>query len=397
MSNEKFATRCIHAGQEPDPTTGAIMTPVYQTSTFVQSSPGEFIENYDYSRSANPTRTALEANLASLEGGRHGICFASGSASLAACIHLLSAGDHVLLCDDVYGGTFRMFNNVFEQLGIKFTRVDMTNAEATRRSFSDKTRLVWLETPTNPMLKIVDIAMITQMARDHGALSVVDNTFATPYLQQPLSLGADIVSHSCTKYLGGHSDLISGALIVNDDDLAGQLHYIQNAVGAVPAPWDCFLLLRSTKTLHVRMERHCANAARIADFLAGHPRVERVFYPGRADHPQHAIAAKQMTGFGGMVTAMLKGGLSESRTFLESLRLFSLAESLGGVESLVEHPAIMTHASVDADAREALGITDGLVRFSVGIEDGNDLLGDLDQALDAIGRPTRPVYPMAAG
>lgn len=384
MSNEHFSTRCIHAGQEPDPTTGAIMTPVYQTSTYVQTSPGEFIENFDYSRSANPTRTALEANLASLEGGRHGVCFASGVASLAACIHLLSAGDHVLLCDDVYGGTFRMFNNVFGQLGIDFTRVDMTDANLTRAAFTDKTKMVWLETPTNPMLKIVDIAMVTALAREKGALSVVDNTFATPYLQTPLALGADIVSHSCTKYLGGHSDLISGALVVNDDDLAGRLHYIQNAVGAVPAPWDCFLLLRSTKTLHVRMERHCANARRIADYLAIHPRVERVIYPGRADHPQHAIARRQMRDFGGMITIILKGSLAEARIFLESLKLFSLAESLGGVESLVEHPAIMTHASVDADAREALGITDGLVRVSVGIEDVDDLIGDLDQALDAI-------------
>ena len=396
MSNKHFATRAIHAGQEPDPTTGAIMTPVYQTSTYIQTSPGKFIDNFDYSRSANPTRTALEANLASLEGGKHGICFASGVASLAACIHLLSVGDHVLLCDDVYGGTFRMFNNVFEQLGINFTRVDMTNAALTRAAFTSKTKLVWLETPTNPMLKIVDIAMVTALAREKGALSVVDNTFATPYLQNPLALGADIVSHSCTKYLGGHSDLVSGALIVNDDDLAARLHYIQNAVGAVPAPWDCFLLLRSTKTLHVRMERHCANAKRIADYLADHSRVERVFYPGRSDHPQHAIAAQQMSDFGGMITMTLKGGLSESRTFLESLRLFSLAESLGGVESLIEHPAIMTHASVDADAREALGITDGLVRLSVGIDEADDLLGDLDQALSAIRTATPPAYKMAA-
>jgi cystathionine gamma-lyase len=396
MSNKHFSTRCIHAGQEPDPTTGAIMTPVYQTSTYIQTSPGEFIDNFDYSRSANPTRTALETNLASLEGGRHGISFASGSASLAACIHLLSAGDHVLLCDDVYGGTFRMFNNVFERLGIQFTRVDMTNAALTRAAFTKKTKLVWLETPTNPMLKVVDIAMVTALAREKGAISVVDNTFATPYLQNPLALGADIVSHSCTKYIGGHSDLISGALIVNDDDLAERLHYIQNAVGAVPAPWDCFLLLRSTKTLHVRMERHCANARRIADYLADHPRVERVFYPGRSDHPQHAIAAQQMNDFGGMITITLKGGLSESRTFLESLKLFSLAESLGGVESLIEHPAIMTHASVDADAREALGITDGLVRLSVGLEDADDLLGDLDQALSAIPGQTRQAYAVAA-
>ena len=396
MKNKHIATRCIHAGQEPDPTTGAIMTPVYQTSTYVQTSPGAFIENFDYSRSANPTRTALEANLASLEGGRHGICFSSGCAALAACIHLLSAGDHVLLCDDVYGGTFRMFKNIFEQFGVEFTRVDMTNVETTRAGFTNKTKLVWLETPTNPMLKVVDIAMVAALAGERRALTVVDNTFATPFLQNPLELGADIVCHSCTKYLGGHSDLISGALVVNDDNLAERLHYIQNAVGAVPAPWDCFLLLRSTKTLHVRMERHCANARRIADYLADQPRVYRVFYPGRSDHPQHAVACKQMREFGGMITVILKGGLEESRTFLESLALFSLAESLGGVESLVEHPAIMTHASIDPDARQALGITDGLVRLSVGIEDVADLLGDLEQALGAIGRVSPPVYSIAA-
>ena len=396
MSNKHIATRCIHAGQEPDPSTGAIMTPVYQTSTFVQSSPGQFIENYDYSRSANPTRTALEENLASLEGGKHGICFASGSASLAACIHLLSAGDHVLLCDDVYGGTFRMFNNVFGQLGIDFTRVDMTNAEVTRAAFTDRTKLVWVETPTNPMLKIIDIQMVAALAKEKGALTVVDNTFATPYLQSPLKFGADIVSHSCTKYIGGHSDLISGALIVNDEDLAARLHYIQNAVGAVPAPWDCFLLLRSTKTLHVRMERHCANASRVAHFLADHPAIERVIYPGLSTHPQHEVARQQMRDFGGMITMTLKGGLSESRKFLESLQIFSLAESLGGVESLFEHPAIMTHASVDADARQELGISDGLVRLSVGIEDADDLLGDLDQALEAVGKSTPPIYSVAA-
>lgn len=388
MSNEHFATRCIHAGQQPDPTTGAIMTPVYQTSTYAQRSPGAFIGDYDYARSANPTRTALEANLASLEGGRHGICFSSGVASLAACIHLLSAGDHVLLCDDVYGGTFRMFSRIFEQFGVRFTRVDMTDLDATRGAFTNATRLVWLETPTNPMLKIIDIAAIAEIARERGALTAVDNTFATPFLQTPLQLGADIVSHSCTKYLGGHSDLVSGALVVSDDGLAERLHYIQNAVGAVPAPWDSFLLLRSTKTLHVRMERHCANARRIADFLAGHPRVARVLYPGRDDHPQHAVAVRQMRDFGGMITMTLDGGLAESRTFLESLRLFSVAESLGGVESLAEHPAIMTHASVDEDARRALGIDDGLVRLSVGIEDADDLLADLDQALGAIGGGT---------
>jgi cystathionine gamma-lyase len=381
--NQKFATRCIHAGQSPDPTTGAIMTPIYQTSTYVQTSPGEFIENYDYSRSANPTRTALEANIASLEGGRHGIAFSSGVASLAACIHLLKSGDHVLLCDDVYGGTFRMFNNVFAQLGIEFSRVDMTDLDATRAAMTSQTKLVWLETPTNPTLKVVDIEAVAQIAHEGGALCVADNTFASPYLQNPLALGADIVSHSCTKYLGGHSDLVGGILVTADDELADKLHYIQNAVGAVPAPMDCFLLLRSTKTLHVRMERHCENAGRIADWLVGRKGISNVIYPGLASHPQHAIAARQMRGFGGMITVTLEGGLAASRRFLETLQVFSLAESLGGVESLVEHPAIMTHASVDADKRAALGIDDGLVRLSCGIEDGDDLIADLEQALDA--------------
>jgi cystathionine gamma-lyase len=381
--NQQFATRCIHAGQAPDPSTGAIMTPIYQTSTYVQTSPGEFIGNYDYSRSANPTRTALEANLASLEGGKHGIAFSSGVASLAACIHLLKSGDHVLLCDDVYGGTFRMFNNVFSQLGIEFSRVDMTDLDATRAAMTSKTRLVWLETPTNPTLKVIDIEAVAAIAHDGGALCVADNTFASPYLQNPLALGADIVSHSCTKYLGGHSDLVGGALITGNAELAEKLTYIQNAVGAVPAPMDCFLLLRSTKTLHVRMERHCQNAGKIAEWLSGKDGIGRVIYPGMDSHPQHKIAAKQMRGFGGMITMTLKGGLPASRRFLETLKIFSLAESLGGVESLVEHPAIMTHASVDADKRAALGIDDGLVRLSCGIEDAGDLIADLEQALEA--------------
>lgn len=382
--NKRFATRCIHAGQSPDPTTGAIMTPVYQSSTYVQESPGVIKEDYDYARSSNPTRKALEANLASLEGARHGLMFASGLASLAACIHLLSSGDHVVLCDDVYGGTFRQLDKVFKQFGVTYTRADMTDLAATEAAFTAKTKLVWIETPTNPLLKIIDIAAIAQMAKARGAILGVDNTFATPVLQNPLALGADIVSHSCTKYIGGHSDVIGGVLMVNDDDLEARLRFTQNAVGAVPAPWDCFLLLRSTKTLHVRVERHCQNAARIADFLAEQPQVERVIYPGREDHPQHAIAAKQMSGFGGMVTATLKGGLPAARAFLERVQVFSLAESLGGVESLIEHPAIMTHASIDKPLREALGISDGLVRFSVGIEDGEDLIADIAEALAAI-------------
>ncbi|HYD86558.1 MAG TPA: cystathionine gamma-synthase [Vitreimonas sp.] len=380
--NKRFGTRCIHAGQQPDPTTGAIMTPVYQTSTYVQKSPGVVIEDYDYARSANPTRKALEANIASLEGGRHGVMFASGLASLAACIHLLQSGDHVVLCDDVYGGTYRSLDKVFKQFGVTYTRVDMLDLDATEAAFTAKTKLVWIETPTNPLLKVIDIEAVARIGKARGAIVCVDNTFATPVLQNPLSLGADIVSHSCTKYIGGHSDVIGGVLITNSDELAERLHYIQNAVGAVSAPWDCFLLLRSTKTLHVRVQRHCENAARIADFLAEQPQIERVIYPGRADHPQHAIAKKQMRGgYGGMITATLRGGLPAARSFLEKVQLFSLAESLGGVESLIEHPAIMTHASIDKPLREALGISDGLVRFSVGIEDVDDLIADIAEAL----------------
>jgi cystathionine gamma-lyase len=380
--NKRFATRCIHAGQQPDPTTGAIMTPVYQTSTYVQESPGVIKEDYDYARSSNPTRKALEQNIASLEGGRHGLMFASGLAAQAACIHLLSSGDHVVLSDDVYGGTYRQFDKVFKQFGVTYTRVDMTDLNATEAAFTGKTRMLWTETPTNPLLKVIDIGAVARLAKGKGAITVVDNTFATPVLTNPLSLGADIVSHSCTKYIGGHSDVIGGTLICNDDELAQRLRFTQNAVGAVMAPWDSFLLLRSTKTLHVRVQRHCENAAKIADFLAEQPQIERVVYPGRADHPQHAVAKKQMRGgYGGMITAYLKGGLPAARAFLERVQIFSLAESLGGVESLIEHPAIMTHASVEKPLREAIGLTDGLVRFSVGIEDVDDLIADIQEAL----------------
>jgi cystathionine gamma-lyase len=381
MAHElRFETRCIHAGQHPDPATGAIMTPVYQTSTYAQASPGVFKDNYDYSRSANPTRTALEANLASLEGGKHAICFASGLASLAAVVHLLSSGDHVVLGDDVYGGTFRLLDKVFKQLGIDYTRVDMTDAAATEAAFTPKSRLVWAETPTNPLLKVADIAALAKLAKSKNALLAIDNTFATPALQNPLALGADIVSHSCTKYIGGHSDVVGGALVVNDDDLAQRLHFIQNSVGAVPGPWDCFLLLRSTKTLHIRMQRHCENAAKVAAFLEDHPAFDRVAYPGLASHPQHALAKRQMRAFGGMITAIMTGGLDAARRFLERVEVFTLAESLGGVESLIEHPAIMTHASIPPDARKAIGLEDGLIRFSVGIEHLDDLIADIERA-----------------
>lgn len=377
----RFATQCIHAGQRPDPTTGAIMTPVYFTSTFVQESPGVSKDGYDYARSKNPTRTALEANLAALERGKHGFCFGSGLAAIDCVLHTLSAGDHIVLCDDVYGGTFRIVDKVFKQLGLSATRVDMTDLAATERAFTDKTRLVWVETPTNPMLKVIDIAAVAKLARSRGAISVVDNTFATPYLQNPLTLGADVVMHSSTKYLGGHSDVIGGVLVVNSDELGGRLKFLQNAVGAVPGPMDCFLLLRSTKTLHVRVQRHCENAAEIAQFLSKHPKIDKVVYPGLPSHPGHLVAKRQMRGFGGMITATLKGGLDDARRFLERVHLFSLAESLGGVESLIEHPAIMTHASVPAENRAALGISDGLVRLSVGIEDVTDLIHDLERAL----------------
>jgi len=382
MSKEyKFGTKAIHAGQTPDEKYGAVMTPIFQTSTYVQKSPGVYLEDYDYARAGNPTRTALQQNLAALEGGKYGLCFASGQAAQDAILHLLSAGDHVVLCDDVYGGTLRQFNKVFKQLGIDFTRVDMANLAATEKAFNSKTKLVWLETPTNPLLKLLDIEKICALAKRHKALSVVDNTFASPYLQNPLSLGADIVGHSTTKYIGGHSDVIGGALIVNDKELNEKLHFIQKAVGGVPSPWDCFLTLRSTKTLHIRMERHCSNAKKIVDFLTAHKSVEKVYYPGLAGSPGYEIAKKQMRDFGGMISFNLKGDFAKVEKFLTSLEVFTLAESLGGVESLVNHPARMTHASLPPEVRKELGISDQLIRLSVGIEDIDDLLGDLESAL----------------
>ncbi|MCB0333455.1 MAG: cystathionine gamma-synthase [Bdellovibrionales bacterium] len=376
-----FSTRAIHAGQSPDPACGAVMTPIYQTSTYAQSSPGCPVNGYEYARSQNPTRDALEANLASLEGGEHGLCFGSGSAALDCVLHLLNAGDHVVLCDDVYGGTFRCYDKVFKKLGVSYTLADMTNRQALEGAFCAESRLVWVETPTNPMLKIIDISMVADVSRAKGTTLVVDNTFATPYLQNPLSLGADIVAHSTSKYIGGHTDVIGGALITNSDGLHEQLRFMQNAVGAIPSPHDCQLTLRSTKTLALRMERHCENAARVAEYLQGHSKVEKVIYPGLATHPQHDIATRQMRNYGGMITAVLTGGLDQARTFLERVELFMLAESLGGVECLIEHPAIMTHASVPPEQRAALGISDGLVRLSIGIEDVDDIIADLDQAL----------------
>jgi cystathionine gamma-lyase len=376
-----FGTRAIHAGQQPDPTTGAIVTPIYQTSTFVQESPGVIKGEYDYSRAANPTRDALQDNLASLEGGKYGLCFASGVAATGVVLHLLSAGDKVLLCDDVYGGTNRLFHRVFAQLGIETVLVDMTDPARVAQAMDEKVKLVWIETPTNPTLKVIDIEAVSDTARKGGAMVAVDNTFASPYLQNPLKLGADIVCHSTTKYIGGHSDAIGGALIVNDDEIHQRLKFVQLSEGAVPGIMECFLFLRSTKTLHVRMDRHCENAMKVSEHLAGHPAVEKVIYPGLESHPQHDIARRQMSGFGGMVTIYLKDGLEASRRMLERVEFFGLAESLGGVESLIEHPAIMTHASVPPEQRKALGISDGLVRLSVGIEDADDLIADLNQAL----------------
>tara|TARA_R110002073_G_scaffold118918_6_gene259510 strand:+ start:25939 stop:27096 length:1158 start_codon:yes stop_codon:yes gene_type:complete len=379
--NHTFGTRAIHAGQRPDPSTGAIMTPIYQTSTYVQQSPGKIVGEYDYSRAANPTRAALEANLANLEGGKFGLCFSSGVAATGVVLHLLSTGDKVLLGDDVYGGTNRLFHRVFAQLGIETVLVDMTDPDAVKAAMDDRVKLIWLETPTNPTLKITDIKAISKIAKANNVILAVDNTFATPYLQNPLALGADIVCHSTTKYIGGHSDSIGGALITNDPDLHQRLKFIQLSEGAVPGIMECFLLLRSTKTLHVRMERHCENAAKVAAHLDAHPKVEKVIYPGLPSHPQHELAKAQMPGFGGMITIYIKGGLEESRAMLEKTKFFACAESLGGVESLIEHPAIMTHASVPADQREKLGISDNLIRLSVGIEGVEDLIADLDQAL----------------
>ncbi len=375
-----FGTRAIHAGQPPDSKTGAVMVPIYQTSTYAQSSPGNH-SGYEYSRSDNPTRTAYQQCLAALEGGTHALAFSSGLATTDCILHTLKSGDHVVCCDDVYGGTFRLFERVYRAMGLDFTFVDMSDLSKVEAAFKPSTKLVWIETPTNPTLKLVDIEKVSGIARKKGAISVVDNTFMSSYFQKPLSLGADIVMHSVTKYMNGHSDVVGGALITSNAELYERLKFYQNAVGAVPAPMDCFLVMRGLKTLHVRMERHAENAIKVAEFLEKHPKIERVIYPGLKSHPQHELAKKQTTGFGGMITFFIKGGLPEARKFLESVRVFTLAESLGGVESLIEHPAIMTHASIPPENRKALGIHDNLVRVSVGIEDISDLLKDLEQAL----------------
>jgi cystathionine gamma-lyase len=379
----KFGTKAIHAGVEPDPTTGAIMTPIYQTSTYAQRSPGDH-KGYEYSRTHNPTRTALQNNLAALENGKHGLCFSSGLGAIDAVIKLLNPGDEVISTNDLYGGSYRIFTKVFERYGIKFHFVPMDDPRTIENYITPRTRLIWAETPTNPMMNIIDIEEIGLVAKKHNILFGVDNTFATPYLQNPLDMGADIVMHSVTKYLGGHSDVVMGALIVNDDNLAQQLAFIQNACGATPGPQDCFLVLRGIKTLHLRMERHCQNGKTIAAFLKNHPAVEKVYWPGFETHPNHHIAKKQMRDFGGMISFTLKGNkIEDAFKVLENLHYFSLAESLGGVESLSGHPATMTHASIPKEEREKVGLVDSLIRLSVGIEDVDDLIEDLKKALES--------------
>jgi cystathionine beta-lyase/cystathionine gamma-synthase len=377
----KLATKIIHAGAEPDPSTGAIMTPIYQTSTYVQTAPGQH-KGYEYARSQNPTRKALEDALAIIENGKYGLAFSSGVAATDAVIKLLSPGDEVIAANDMYGGTYRLFTKVFEKFGIKFIYVDTTNLAAIESAISSHTKLLWIETPTNPLMNISDISAIAIIAKKAGALLCVDNTFASPYLQNPLDQGADIVMHSATKYLGGHSDVIQGALIINDASIKDQLYFIQKSCGAVPGPMDCFLVLRGIKTLHVRMQRHCENGAAIAHYLRSHPKVEKVYWPGFEDNVGYAIAKKQMRDFGGMISFTLKDqSIEAANKVLSSTKLFSLAESLGGVESLINHPASMTHASIPREERIKNGLADGLMRLSVGIEDAGDLIEDLKMAI----------------
>ena len=378
-----FQTRAIHAGQTPDPTTGAIMPPISLSSTYVQESPGVH-KGYEYSRSHNPTRYAYERCIADLENGSRAFAFASGLAATATALDLLESGDHIIAMDDLYGGTYRLFDGVRKKsAGLQFSFVDLSDLSAVEAAIRPETKMIWIETPTNPLLKLVDLEAVALLAKKHGLISVADNTFASPFVQRPLDFGVDMVMHSATKYLGGHSDVVGGLLVVGGrDDLAERLAYLQNAVGAVQGPFDSFMVLRGLKTLALRMERHCQNAGRVAEWLAAQPKVAKVYYPGLDSHPQKALAKRQMTGgYGGMVTAILDGGLPAARRFLERVELFALAESLGGVESLIEHPGIMTHASIPAERRAELGIDDGLVRLSVGVEDADDLIADLEQAL----------------
>lgn len=379
----KFATRAIHAGQNPDPTTGAIMTPVYLTSTYVQESPGVH-KGWEYSRTHNPTRKTYENCIANLESAKYGFAFASGCAATTTIMAMLKNGDHVIAMDDMYGGTFRLFDKVLRHQGLDFTFTDLTQVSNLEKAIKPNTKLLWLETPTNPTLKLADIKALSAIAKKNNILVVVDNTFMSPYFQKPMELGADIVVHSATKYIGGHSDMVGGVAVMNDPKLAERTQFLSNSMGGIQGPFDSFLALRSLKTLPIRMKAHAENAMKIADFLEAHPMVEKVVYPGLKSHPQHALAKEQMSGFGGMITFFIKGGFDSAKKFLESVQVFALAESLGGVESLIEHPAIMTHASVPAEQRKILGIDDSLIRLSVGIEDCDDLLADLKQAFAQI-------------
>jgi cystathionine beta-lyase/cystathionine gamma-synthase len=380
-SQHNKATKFIHAGLEPDPATGAIMTPIYQTSTYVQDGVGNH-KGYEYSRTLNPTRHALEKNLAAIENGKYGACFGSGLAAIDCVIKMLNPGDEVISTNDLYGGTYRIFKTIFEKYGIKFHFVPMGDATEVEKYVTANTKLIWVETPTNPMMNIIDIKAMASVAKNAGALLAVDNTFATPYLQTPLDLGADIVMHSATKYLGGHSDVVMGVLIVKDEELAKEMYRIQNSSGAVTAPMDSFLVLRGIKTLHVRMQRHCENGEKIAYFLKSHPKVDKVYWPGFEEHPNHNVAKAQMSGFGGMISFSLKGNkLEDAHAIVKKVQIFALAESLGGVESLIGHPATMTHASIPKEEREKSGVVESLIRLSVGIEDANDLIEDLKQAM----------------
>ena len=377
----KFNTKTIHGGQQHDPAYGSVMPPIYQTSTYAQSTPGGH-KGFEYSRTHNPTRQALEKAFASIENGKHGLAFGSGLAAIDAVIKLLKPGDEVISTNDLYGGTYRLFTKVFENFGVKFHFIGMENADKVASYVNENTKLIWAETPTNPMLNIIDIAALAQVAKEHNILLGVDNTFATPYLQQPLDLGADIVMHSATKYLGGHSDVVMGALVVKDDALADRLYFIQNASGAVCGPQDSFLVLRGIKTLHVRMQRHCENGRKVAEYLEGHPKIEKVYWPGLPAHPNHEVAKAQMRDFGGMLSFVTKGNdYNEAVRIVENLKIFTLAESLGGIESLSGHPASMTHASIPKEEREKTGVVDSLIRLSVGIEDADDLIEDLRQAI----------------
>lgn len=377
----KFGTKAIHAGVHPDPTTGAIMTPIYQTSTYVQARPGEH-KGYEYARTQNPTRDALQKNIAALENGKHGLCYSSGLGATDAILKTLRPGDEVISTHDLYGGSYRIFTKIFEPYGIKFKFVDMQRVREVEKAVTANTRMIWVETPTNPTMSIVDIAAMAKVASNAGATLVVDNTFSSPYLQNPLDLGADIVVHSVTKYLAGHSDVVMGAIVTNNDEIAEQLAFIQNSCGAVPGPQDCFLVLRGIKTLHIRMQRHCENGKRVAYFLKSHPKVHKVYWPGFDDHLNHDVAKKQMRDFGGMISfTLLDDQLDVAMEVLSSFKVFSLAESLGGVESLVGHPASMTHASIPRAQRLEAGLTDSLIRLSVGIEDIEDLIADLEQAI----------------